>query len=111
MSDLPELIVDDNTAANFYWSKVTFRVDGPLPIVPNGMRGAGPDGMERTIGDRPLRAGDRVKLAAYEPPFTPDMRPYHPPVPLATATVAKIEKHIEMTGSFALVTVTDVEAL
>jgi hypothetical protein len=85
----------------------TVRIDGDLPTVTEEWTGGYDyDGMPLPA-PRPLRVGDKVTLAT----VWKDSDDEWCQSSFATATVARIEKHIEMTGSFALVTVSDVEAL
>jgi hypothetical protein len=124
MSDLPELIVDEDAVMPdrnlTHDDPHTVRVEGSLPTVCGC---ACHRVLPAPIADadcacekyqRPLRAGDRVTLS------TIDRVPYSPggyEVPFATATVAKIGREIttdsisEPTSMYWLVKVTAVKAL
>lgn len=127
MSDLPELIAEH--PAHAYASGV-IRVGDPLPTVTE----EAPDPFAHTPGrerigvyktKRPLRAGDRVKLAAKC--GTCDGKGHHEwedpclecdgegTVPFATATVTKVESMLDWETDGAdnhyIVTVTDVQPI
>ena len=102
MTDLPTLVVNSSPREwmpNELWAEPllqTVRIDA-MPLVTEKL-------LDVATWHRPLRAGDRVALA--EAPNPPH---WNEPVPFATATVDRTEKHYD--ADEWLVTVTNVEAL